>query len=119
MQYYATYKDILGKIFTSVVATKYTFILENEEESFVFFHEQDCCEHVRIADIVGDTQDLVGEPVRLAEVVINRENDPEADESKTWTFYKFATIKGYVDVRWIGESNGYYSEEVNLKHTVK
>lgn len=33
-------------------------------------------------------------------------------------WYKFGTIKGYVTVRWYGESNGYYSEEVNFERVM-
>ena len=86
-------------------------------ERFMFAHQQDCCESVDINDIVGDLQDLVGEPLLLAEQVSGETpvNFNEMDhESVTWTFYKFATRKGYVDVRWLGESNGYYSESVSL-----
>jgi hypothetical protein len=91
----------------------------NDKEVFTFLHYQDCCESVSIEDIVGDLSDLVGEPLLIAEEVSGEtpaDFDKDYHESVTWTFYKFATRKGYVDVRWLGESNGYYSESVDLEH---
>lgn len=83
--------------------------------SFVFHHEQDCCEFVRIEEIIGELTDLVGAPITMAEEISSEGHAKPADYydySYTWTFYKFATAKGYVTVRWLGESNGYYSEAV-------
>jgi len=80
------------------------------------FHSQDCCESVTIDDICGDVQDLVGTEILVAEEVMSDDFGPKEryDESYTWTFYKFRTIKGSVDIRWYGTSNGYYSESVSF-----
>lgn len=117
-----TLEDMRGKTFDRVYVndSKTELIFENAEYEFKFLHEQDCCEGVRIEDIVGDLDDLVGRPLDIVEEVeYDRDYNPPGvepvtGESFTWTFYKFATIKGYVDVRWLGESNGYYSEGVDL-----
>ena len=115
----AKIEDMRGKVFTRVTGSigGDALVFENATERFVFFHYQDCCESVDINDIVGDLEDLCGEPLLIAEEVSGEtpvDFEEEYHESVTWTFYKFATRKGYVDVRWLGESNGYYSESVSL-----
>jgi len=92
------------------------FTMDNGDR-YIMYHSQNCCEHVRIEDINGDLNDLVGSPVLQAEVVSGETQDSweeERQDSYTWTFYKFATIKGSVTLRWLGESNGYYSERVDF-----
>jgi hypothetical protein len=112
--------QMLGKTFVQVTGSVggYEMTFETATgERFMFAHQQDCCESVDINDIVGDLQDLCGEPLLVAEEVQGEtpvDFEEEYHESVTWTFYKFATRKGYVDVRWLGESNGYYSESVDL-----
>ncbi len=89
------------------------FVGEGDTPSFLFYHEQDCCEDVRVEEIIGDLDDLVGTPILEA-----REDTESGDmqyESATWTFYNFRTIKGSVTIRWLGTSNGYYSESVQCR----
>lgn len=83
----------------------------SDSEGIGFTHYQDCCEHVYIESIDGDLDDLIGQPLMIAEEVVTT-LESEYD-SGTATWYRFATIKGYVTVRWVGESNGYYSESVD------
>ena len=92
------------------------FFIDEDGIEYKMFHDYDCCENVYIEDICGDINNLIGSEIIMAEEVINKDLSPlnEFDESYTWTFYKFATVKGYVTIRWYGESNGYYSEEVDF-----
>lgn len=85
----------------------------SEGDKYELTHHQDCCEYVYIESVVGDLQDLVGNPITMAERV-TQTDDSGNNESATWTFLKFATIKGYVDIRFHGSSNGYYSETASM-----
>ena len=114
-RFYVSVEQLKGLTPISVYQADDSFVITTKEGKFNFYHEQDCCENVYIESIVGDINDLIGNPILLAEESTNQTDDPpDYAESFTWTFYKFATIKGYVDIRWFGESNGYYSESVTL-----
>lgn len=115
--------------------------LDNERLIFTFddgteyqaYHMQDCCESVYIYDVVGDVDILGGvvgilnSPILLAEEEVLNKYPPDVPtpkysegcytESYTWTIYHIRTEKGYVAFRWLGESNGYYSESVYLQLT--
>ncbi len=128
--------ELIGRTLAEIINDKdeLIFVCDNGDK-YKLYHDQDCCEYVSIEDINGDLNDLIGKPILKAEEVNNEDfektfndsftqkeggyckTDKDGNyepESCTWTFYKFATIKGYVDIRWYGESNGYYSEGVSF-----
>lgn len=111
---------LLGKTVIEILSGEdhITFIT-SEGNIYRMVHHQDCCENVYIEDINGDLQDLVNSPITMAEEAVSTDLQPwesteHQAESFTWTFYKLATVKGYVNIRWYGSSNGYYSEGVSF-----
>ena len=93
-------------------------------EAFRAYHMQDCCESVIIHDIKGTLCDLIGHAIVEASEDEDIENwppdveKPEYCESFTWTTHRFKAANGAeVVVRWLGESNGYYSESVYFQRT--
>lgn len=90
----------------------------NNGRMYKLFHDQSCCENVYIDDVCGELNDLVDSPLLQAEESSNSDVIPDKnvgdDSDYLWTFYKFATRKGHVTVRWYGSSNGYYSVSVDF-----
>ena len=122
---------LVGKTLTRVIQTEdgdgndRMYFHCDDGAVYMLYHSQDCCESVRLDDVSGDLTDLIGTPILVAEERSSewRDGDPRPDDlpdelaaqrgdSSTWTFYTLRTIKGTVDLRWHGSSNGYYSEAV-------
>lgn len=117
-----TVEALLNKVLTNIeVNPERDVILFTTQsgEKYQMLHNQDCCEGVSIEDITGDLKDLIDTPILVAEERVDAskstENDSWDDNSETWTFYEFRTVKGSVTIRWYGSSNGYYSESVDFE----
>jgi hypothetical protein len=109
---------LIGKTFTSIKGAESgsdeIVFIDSEKNQYKMYHNQDCCERVSVEDIIGDINDLLNTPILTAYEETSNENPLDIENSFTWTFYRISTIKGSVTIRWYGESNGYYSESVNM-----
>ena len=118
------FEDLKGKTITSIDISDdrecMTFHCADGDNYRLIYHP-DCCADCSIEDICGDLDDLIGNPILVAEEVTNKNVNldgvpiPECQDSFTWAFYKLDTIKGGVTIRWYGESNGYYSETATFE----
>lgn len=81
-------------------------------------HAQDCCEEVYLedSDALVNAEDIYTDSswaiIELSQQTTK--DDAERDYHYTWSFYKVKTSKGYDTIRWVGSSNGYYSETVDF-----
>lgn len=122
------FAELVGKTLSKVegrVGDEEIHFETDDGITYMMYHDQDCCENVLVEDINGELEWLIGSPIITAEEATNADDEykdfppPEHPDSYTWTFYKIATAKGHVVIRWLGESNGYYSESVAFKKMIK
>ena len=115
--------ELLGKTLLKVegcvVGNDSIYFTTSDGKKYKMYHRQDCCECVDIDDVCGEVVNLIGQPLLMAEEIScdNGAKD-KWDDSYTWTFYKLATINGYVTIKWYGTSNGYYSESVDFEEVL-
>lgn len=104
--------ELIGKSFEVKNIDNERLVFENSDAIYTFFHKQDCCEEVRIDDIVGDINDIENSPIIRCEERNQQINSSSYDEL-LYTFYEFSTIKGSTTIVWKGRSNTFYSVSVN------
>ena len=114
--------ELEGEVISTVEGAetgRETIITTESGKAIKIYHEQDCCEHVSIED--SEVDDIVGGYCHFAgfvdgETPVNESTNDDYyyEESQTWSFLKIETSKGSIWQRWLGESNGYYSERVDI-----
>ncbi len=107
------FESLVGTTFTNI--QKYEGSLWLADTSGLIYwmgHEDSCCEYVELTDIEGDLEDLLYFPIMLAEEVTHPH---DTDKHREWVFYKLATIRGYVTLRWCRDNDSCYSTAVDFK----
>ena len=104
--------ELVGKVVRGLAYSGEYFQILTDDCVYAFYHEYSCCESVWLTQVDGISDKIIGSRIVIAEVVTD-EKDTEYGHI-TWSFYKIGTNKGMIDFRFQGESNGYYSETVDL-----
>lgn len=110
------FKILKGKIIKKIEVKEFEIVFICEDNTkYIMFHEQSCCEGVEVEEIIGKTKNIIGYKVLNARKETSSSNKPI---HKLWTFYIIETRRGTVTIRWVGQSNGYYSIEVDFAEVV-
>ena len=115
-----TIKELVGEVLTHIdVDGESNEILLTTESGrrYKIWHDQDCCESVEIAGCDGAFATLIGR--KIIDVTHDEDSRNTEDGSQTKTAITFRTSKSIVISRWIGYSNGYYSESVDITEITK
>lgn len=113
-----SFEEIKFKIISEIIVTKDTgddsIVIKFEDGSYIrMYHEQECCEAVWIEDIESNKNIDDYKNAVVIDMYVTTRVNLNTEESSTFTFYNLNTSKGSINIRWNGESNGYYSEEVS------
>ena len=124
----ANFFELQGKTITSIQGAEENSdvvnIMTSDGATYLLFHSQVCCEYVRVFNIVGDIESVIGAEISLAEDD-SLDTNPNVsysyrNESRTWTKFTIITINGSkLEIWWLGESNGYYRETVSVEKLIK
>lgn len=118
---------LVGEVVTSITTSDNHVTIETESgKTFHWCHHQNCCEWVTVQKIAGSTLSILGKKIisaRRTEPLDPKWYHEGYDVSHCWTVISivYSDLDGKnrdkIQFWWLGESNGYYSEDVDLSVT--
>ena len=116
------FSDLVGEVLDAVDIDReenQILLTTRSGRKFLVYHEQDCCEKVAISGQDGNFDKLIGKPIVEARDFAVDTGESESDyDSQTTTTLVFRVDDQTVISRWIGDSNGYYSESVDIAELI-
>lgn len=116
-----TISDIVGEVLAYIdtdESNSEILLTTASGRRFKIHHVQSCCESVRLIRVDGQFITLVGHVL----IEVCREENARYDfERNTWTMATALTFRvdgSTVVSRWFGESNGMYSESIDITELV-
>jgi len=118
----AKFEELTGLEITKIVFQKYF----GENDSIKFYcnngyayemcvdNTSGCHVGIGLELIDGNLLNIINTPILEAYLATNTRKIDGPLESETWAFYRIVTNEETVVMRWIGSSNGYYSEVVDF-----
>lgn len=109
--------DAIGRKIVSVYVNSEMINLNFADGGYIqLYHEQDCCESVWLEnhkEVGEELKRMVGQTIRVFKERTTHSVGGYSD-SVTCTFYTIRTDMESCDFMFRGESNGYYSERVDI-----
>lgn len=115
------FEEIIGKEISGYTVPKYRdgdiqcLVINFSDGTNLFLTPEPCC---WVEDLEGfeDLKVLVGSVVIKAEERTNSFDEDERPDGnhEHWTYYCFATVKGYADISFRIMDNGYYTSSVEV-----
>ena len=115
------FSDLVGEVLDAVDIDReenQILLTTRSGRKFLVYHEQDCCESVRMVGQNGSFDELIGKPIVEARDFAVDTSEEATDSSQTTTTLVFRVDDQTVISRWIGDSNGYYSESVDIAELI-
>ena len=106
--------NLIGSVVDDIQQNTETLTIKLQDgRTYLFGHEQECCEKVYLADMNGDINDLIGQTITIAHF----SESPDKKSTTAWTFVHLSSPKGSLVIRWNADTDTQYSTDVCIRVT--